>query len=87
MNETMNQMFKKDLPNLHDWCEEYAKRTGVKIYAGNPPIGLVLEYVMGQVKALQEQMNLIAPMVRELVTMKEQEILPKEEPKKEKSKK
>lgn len=87
MNETMNQMFKKDLPNLHDWCEAYAERTGVKIYAGNPPVALILEDAMAMIKVLQEQMNLIAPMVRELVALKEQEILSQEEPKKEKSKK
>lgn len=57
MNQTMNEMFKKDLPNLHEWCEEYAKRTGVKIYAGNPPVALILESVMAQLKQFTAETN------------------------------
>lgn len=51
MNESMNDAFKKDLPNMHEWCQNYAARTGIRIYAGNPPVGLVLEDLMGKFKA------------------------------------
>lgn len=87
MNQTMNEMFKKDLPNLHEWCEDYAQRTGVKIYAGNPPVALILESLMGKVKLfMQETENNLEALASCVEMMKD--LLPKEEePKKEKAKK
>lgn len=76
MNQTMNEMFKKDLPNLHEWCEEYASRTGVKIYAGNPPTVQIVESLMGMVKSLEAT---VATLAARIATT--------EEPKKEKKSK
>lgn len=83
MNQTMNEMFKKDLPNLHEWCEEYAARTGVKIYAGNPPLGLVVEDLMGTIENMKMALSILAGRVAAI----EQGFAPKEEPKKEKKSK
>lgn len=79
MNQTMNEMFKKDLPNLHEWCEEYAARTGVKIYAGNPPLALILEDVMGRFKAHAYSTNTAIKELNERIAALEQ---PKEKNKK-----
>lgn len=83
MNQTMNEMCKKDLPNLYEWCEEYAKRTGVKIYAANPPLGLVVESLMGTIENMKMALSILAGRVAAL----EQGASPQEEPKKEKKSK
>lgn len=84
MNQTMNDMFKKDLPNLHEWCEDYAKKTGIKIYAGNPPLAQVVEDLMGKVNALAIAMGNHAKKMNEIIERLEPQV---EAPKKEKAKK
>jgi len=59
MNHTLNDSFKKDLPNLHAWCEEYVQKTGIRVFAGNPPVGLVLEHYMGKFNAYVAATDLI----------------------------
>lgn len=59
MNQTMNDACKKDLPNLYEWCEKFAQRTGIRISAGNPPVGLILEEVMGTIATIHQQVNAI----------------------------
>lgn len=87
MNQTMNEMFKKDLPNTFEWCEEYAARTGVRIYAGNPPVALILESVMGQVKELKQALERHSFILAELLKDAEALKAPQEQPKKDKTKK
>lgn len=87
MNQTMNEMFKKDLPNTFEWCEEYAARTGVRIYAGNPPVALILESVMGLFKDIKQDLERHKFILSELLNDFEAMKAPQEETKKEKAKK
>lgn len=93
MNQTMNEMCKKDLPNLYEWCEEYAKKTGVKIYAANPPLGLVVEDLMGKLNTIAEKLQSLASACGDTFAAYEIQInaineqLNKEPEKKEKAKK
>lgn len=53
----MNDRFKNELPNLHKWCEGYFKRTSMRISAGNPPYGLIMEDLLGQFEAMKAEIE------------------------------
>lgn len=72
MNQTLNDSFKKDLPNLHQWCEEYVKRTGIRVFAGNPPVGLVLEEYMGRFNAHAYSTNMAIKELNERLLAQEE---------------
>lgn len=46
--------------NLTEWCAEYSKKTGVKIYPQSAPLQLVIEDLVGQMNDLHSLMLKLA---------------------------
>lgn len=43
-----------DYKNIGDWCKEYSKKVGVKVYPQSAPIQLLVEDMLGQINKLRE---------------------------------
>ena len=75
-----------DYKNLKEWCDEYSKKTGVKIFPQTAPLQLVMEDLVGNVRSLNEKVESLRRKVLEMYPERTNENAPEEKPKKARSK-
>jgi len=46
-----------EFKNIQEWCNDYSKKTGVKIYPQSAPLQLLIEDLLGQFVRMQDYMK------------------------------